>query len=96
MMFFHHISCVILLIASIPLNLKKKDTTDTARYVPYLDLHLEMDNEGRLGTKLYDKWDDFKLPIVNFPFICRNIPVARAYGVYIYISVDMFQTLTYT
>jgi hypothetical protein len=47
--------CDFVVIASIPLNLKKKDTTDTVRYVPYLDLHLEMDNEGRLGTKLYDK-----------------------------------------
>jgi hypothetical protein len=26
--------------------------------------------EGRLRTKLYDKRDDFHIPIVNFPFIC--------------------------
>ena len=34
-------------------------------------------------TKLYDKRDDFNFPIVNFPFICRTIPAAPAYGVYI-------------
>ena len=34
-------------------------------------------------TKLYDKRDDFNFPIVNFPFICSNIPAAPAYGVYI-------------
>jgi hypothetical protein len=28
----------------------------------------------------YDKRDDFDFPIVNFPFICGNIPEAPAYG----------------
>jgi hypothetical protein len=49
----------------------------------YLDLHLEIDSEGGLGTKLYDKRDDFNIPIVKFPFICSNIPTALSYGVYI-------------
>ena len=31
-----------------------KDTTDTVKSASYLDLHLEIDNEGRLKTKLYD------------------------------------------
>ena len=34
----------------------------------YLDLDLEIDNEGNLKSKLYDKRDDFNFPIVNFPF----------------------------
>ena len=29
--------------------------TDTNRSASYLDLHLEIDSEGRLRTKLYDK-----------------------------------------
>jgi hypothetical protein len=37
----------------------------------------------RLRTKLYDKRYDFNFPIVNFPFICSNIPAAPAYGVYL-------------
>jgi hypothetical protein len=49
----------------------------------YLDLHLDIDSEGRLSTKLYDKIDNFNFPIVNFPFICSNIPAAPVYGVYI-------------
>ena len=49
----------------------------------YLELHLEIDIAGRLRTKLYDKRDGFNFPIVNFPFICSNIPAAPAYGVYI-------------
>ena len=42
------------------------------------DVNPEIDNEGRLRTKRYEKRDDF-----NFPFICRNIPVASAYEVYL-------------
>ena len=63
--------------------LEIKNITDTARYVSYLDLHLEIDRENRLRTKLYDKRDDLNFPIVNLPFICSNIPAAPAYGVYI-------------
>jgi len=32
---------------------------------------------------LYDERDDFNFPVVNFPFICSNIPSAPAYEVYI-------------
>ena len=32
---------------------------------------------------IYDKCDDFSFRIVNFLFICANIPSAPAYGVYI-------------
>jgi len=32
-----------------------KDTTDTQKSASYLDLHLEIDNGGRLKTKLYDR-----------------------------------------
>jgi hypothetical protein len=66
-----------------PIELEIKDTTDTDRSASYLYLHLEIDSEGRLRTKLYDKRDDLNFPIVNFPFICSNIPPAPAYGVYI-------------
>ena len=66
-----------------PNEIERKDTTDTDRSASYLDLHLEIDSEGRLRTKLYDKRDDLNFPIVNFPFICSNIPEAPAYGVYI-------------
>jgi hypothetical protein len=45
-------------------------------------LHLEIANEGRLKTKLYDKRDYFTFPIVNFPFGSSNIPSSPAYVVY--------------
>jgi hypothetical protein len=59
-----------------------KDTTYADRSASYLDLHLEIDNEGRLRTKLYDKRHDFNFSIVNFPFICSNISVV-IYDTYI-------------
>ena len=37
----------------------------------------------------YDKRDDFNFPIVNFPFICSNIPAEPAYG------VDISQLIRY-
>jgi hypothetical protein len=69
-----------------PIELEIKDTPGTNRSASYLDPHLEIDSEGRLRTKLYNKRDDFNFPIVNFPFICSNIPAAPAYRVYIYLS----------
>ena len=66
-----------------PFELEIKDTTYTDRSASYLDLHLEIDNDGRLKTKLYDKRHDVNFPIVNIPCICSNIPAASAYGVYI-------------
>jgi hypothetical protein len=50
-----------------PIELEIKDTTDKDRSASYFDLHLKVDSEGRLRTKLYDKRDDF-----NFPIRIRN------------------------
>jgi hypothetical protein len=75
------------------IELEIKNITYADRSASYLDLHLEINSEGRLRTKHYDKRDDFDFPIVNFPFICSNIPVAPVYGVLLYSSVDtLFQS----
>jgi hypothetical protein len=41
------------------IELDIKDTTDTDRSASYLDLHLKIDSEGRLRTKLHETIDDF-------------------------------------
>jgi len=74
-----------------PIELEIKDTTDTDKSASYLDLHLEIDSEGLLRTKLYDKKDDLNFPIVNIPFICNNNPAAPAYGVYISQLIRYFR-----
>ena len=74
------------------IELEIKDTTDTDRSASYLHIHIEIDSEGWLRTQLYDKRDDFNFPIVNFPFICSNIPAASAYGVYIFQLIRYSRT----
>jgi hypothetical protein len=53
-----------------PIELEIKDITDTDMSASDLDLHLDIDNEGWLRKKLYDKRDDFNIPIVKSSFIC--------------------------
>jgi hypothetical protein len=66
-------------------NSRSEDFSFTKRN-PWFSSFLVSSNpsEGRLRTKPYNKRDDFNFPIVNFPFICSNIPAALAYGVYIF------------
>ena len=66
-----------------PEELEIKDTTETPTHASYLDLSLYIDHKKCLTTSLYDKRDDFDFQIVNFPFLCSNIPESPAYGVYI-------------
>ena len=63
-----------------PNEIEDTDTTDSQMYASYLDIHLEIDNWGRLNTKLYNKRDNFTFPIVNFPFISSNISASLAYS----------------
>ena len=66
-----------------PDELEIKDTTESDKSASYLDILLSIDSNGRLTTSLYDKHDDFDFAIVNFPFLCSNISLSLAYGVYI-------------
>ena len=61
-----------------PCELEIKDTTETDTSVSYLDCYTD---SGELVLRLYDKRDNFNFLIVNFPFLCSNIPSAPAYGV---------------
>jgi hypothetical protein len=74
-----------------PTELEIKDTTDTDRSASYLDLHLEIDSEGRLRTKFYDEnfshcelsiymSDDFNFTKWNpwfSSFLVRSNPLSR-------------------
>ena len=69
---------VINVVNSFNINITTMGHWSTSRSAAYLDLQFETDNEGLLRKKLYDKRDDFNLPILNLPFICSNIPAAPA------------------
>ena len=58
-----------------PKELDIKDTTESDISASYLDILLNIDSNGKLTTTLYDKRDDFNFAIVNFPFLCSNIPM---------------------
>jgi hypothetical protein len=66
-------------------ELEIKDTTECSTFASYLDVSLKLDTNGKITTQLYDKRDDFIFSIVNFPYLCSNIPASPAYGV-IYIA----------
>ena len=65
-----------------PSELVLKRTTECETELTYLDMCILIKNSKYL-TKVYDKRDSFGFEIVNFPFLCGNIPVQPAYGVYI-------------
>ena len=46
----------------------------------YLNLSLY---NGTVSSKIYDKQDGFEFDIVNFPFLCGDVPRYTSYGVYI-------------
>jgi hypothetical protein len=64
-----------------PNELKIKDITECFTSASYLDVLLKLDTNGKITTQLYDKQDDFNSSIVNFPYLCSNIPASPAYGV---------------
>jgi hypothetical protein len=66
-----------------PHELEIKDTTESFIYSSYLDVLLKLDTNGKIRTQFYDKRDDFNFSIVNFPYLCSNIPASTAYGLYI-------------
>ena len=65
-----------------PVELEIKETTDDQNHSSFLDLWLTIDQDNCLRVKIYDKRDDFNFEIVNFPFLCGNIPQSPSYGVY--------------
>ena len=71
-----------------PSELILKKTTESYDMVSYLDIRI-MIVEGQYVTSIYDKRDDFTFRIVNFPFMCSNVPAVPAYGIYISQLVRM-------
>ena len=63
---------------------EKKNTTDTAKSTSCNDLHFDIDNEGPLRTKCYDKRDDFNNYIV---FVLMYLYMLQHYNdIHIFLS----------
>jgi hypothetical protein len=65
------------------MNILEWFTTETAYSASFLDIHVILDTNGQLSTRLYDKRDDFNIAIINFPHLDSNISFSPAYGGYI-------------
>ena len=74
--FFIHTSYIYL--KELTLNKTNTDSTNC----PFLDLDILI-SQSHLKFKIYDKRDDFSFPIVNFPFLDGDVPLAPSFGVYI-------------
>ena len=72
-----------------PAELEIKDTTESNTSASSLDFLLSIESDGQVRTFLYDKRDDFKFHITNFPFPSSNIPSSTAYGVLSHSSYGM-------
>jgi hypothetical protein len=60
-----------------------KDTTKSGKFDSYLHISLNIDSNCILTASLCVKREDFDFAIVNFPFLCSDILLSPAYGVYI-------------
>jgi hypothetical protein len=61
-----------------PSELEIKDSTESSSSASYLEVLLNIDADRKLTTLLYDRWADFSFTIVNFTYICNNIPLSPA------------------
>jgi hypothetical protein len=73
-----------------PNDLEIKNTTECSASAWYLNILLKLDTNSKLTTQLNDKQDDFNFSIVNFPYLCSNIPISPAYGVFTVSFTDSF------
>jgi hypothetical protein len=64
-----------------PDGLEIKDTTESDKSASYLDILLNIDSNGGLTASLCDGRDDFDFAVVDFPFLCGNVPLSPACGV---------------
>ena len=60
-----------------PSELDIKETSDSTKSDSYPDLFHDIDQEKNV-SKIFDKRDDANFSIVNFPYLCGNIPASPA------------------
>ena len=69
-----------------PPELTLKRTTESDTTLSYLDVSISI-CQGKFITEVFDKRDNFNFNIVNYPYMCSNIPTKPTYGVYISLLI---------
>jgi hypothetical protein len=77
----HIMGTHITLIQNIPKSWKLKTPQSVPQLAPLYYISLKLDTKGKVMPKLYDKQDDFNFSIINFLYLCTNIPISPAYGI---------------
>ena len=72
-----------------------KRTTELDTKLSYLDVSISI-RHGKFVTEVYDKSDSFNFNILNYPFMCSNIPARPTYGVNISQLIRMKSTKVQT
>ena len=65
-----------------PPELILKRTTESDTTLSYLDVSISI-CQGKFITEVFNKRDNLNFNIVNYPYMCSNIPTKPTYGVYI-------------
>ena len=60
-----------------------KRTTESDTTLSYLDVSISIIFQGKFITEVFDKRDNFNFNVVNYRYMCSNIPTKPTYGVYI-------------
>ena len=61
-------------------ELTLKKTTESNSRISYFDISISICN-NKFVTEVYDKRENFNFNIVNYPYMCSNIPAKATYGV---------------
>ena len=64
-----------------PVELVLNEENQDDNHATFLDIQVDIEGK-KFKTKTYDKREDYKFEIVNYPDLSGNIPHGTAYGVY--------------
>ena len=73
---------LIIIVLKLPPELTLKKTTESNSRISYLDISISIcNNKYVTEPEVYDKRENFNFNIVNYPYMCSNIPAKATYGV---------------
>ena len=81
-LFTHNYSFEEEIINIYPPELTLTKTTESNSRISYLEIFISIYN-NKYVTEVYDKRENFNFKIVNYSYMCSNIPAKPTYGLYV-------------